>query len=231
MSGSGDIAPAGAGPEGNTLERNLVGVFAGLIVVIGVGVMFMTAEYRRGLIRTTLTASPRRGRALAAKAVVLGGVTFVTGLVAAVASVSVVGKVRRSHNERVLPVPLPTEVRVVVGTAALLAVTAVLALAVGTILRRSAGAVAAVIVLIALPYILAIASVLPASAAEWPLRITPAAGFAIQQSIPRYHQVAGAYFPSTGYYPLTPWVGFGVLCAWTAAALALAAYLLRRRDV
>ena len=31
-------------------------------------------------------------------------------------------------------------------------------------------------------------------------------------------------------YPLAPWAGFGVLCAWTAAALALAWWQLRRRD-
>ena len=49
--------------------------------------MFITAEYRRGLIRTTLAASPRRGRVLAAKAVVLGAVTFVAGLVAAAVAV------------------------------------------------------------------------------------------------------------------------------------------------
>ena len=45
--------------------------------------MFITAEYRRGLIRTTLAAAPRRGQVLLAKAVVTGLVTFVTGLVAA----------------------------------------------------------------------------------------------------------------------------------------------------
>jgi ABC-type transport system involved in multi-copper enzyme maturation permease subunit len=33
-----------------------------------------------------------------------------------------------------------------------------------------------------------------------------------------------------GYYPLSPWAGFAVLCAWAVAALALAAFLLLRRD-
>ena len=45
--------------------------------------MFMTAEYRRGLIRVTLAASPRRGRVLAAKAVVIAAVAFAAGLVGA----------------------------------------------------------------------------------------------------------------------------------------------------
>ena len=58
-----------------------------------------------------------------------------------------------------------------------------LALALGTILRRSARAVTAVILLIVLPYILAVASVLPAGPAEWLLRVTPAAAFAVQQTV------------------------------------------------
>jgi hypothetical protein len=36
--------------------------------------MFITAEYRRGLIRASLTASPRRGRVLAAKAVAIAAI-------------------------------------------------------------------------------------------------------------------------------------------------------------
>jgi len=116
------------------------------------------------------------------------------------------------------------------GTAALFAVAAVLALAVGATLRRSAAAVTAVIVAIVLPYVLAVASVLPAGVSAWLLRLTPAAAFAIQQTLPHYPQVSSAYTPANGYYPLAPWAGFAVLCAWTAAALALAAFLLHRRD-
>jgi hypothetical protein len=73
--------------------------------------------------------------------------------------------------------------------------------------------------------------VLPAGAEEWLLRVTPAAAFAIQQSTPQYAQVSAAYSPGSGYFPLAPWAGFAVLCAWTALALALAAFVLRRRDV
>ena len=58
----------------------------------------------------------------------------------------------------------------------------------------------------------------------------PAAGFALQQPYPAYSQVTMFYAPFSGYFPLSPLAGLGVLAAWTAAALALAAYLLRRRD-
>ncbi|MBO0819082.1 MAG: ABC transporter permease subunit, partial [Actinobacteria bacterium] len=235
VTGSGDIAPVppgdgnGLGPN-RTIEQSLVGAFAGLVAIAVVAAMFITAEYRRGLIRTTLTASPRRGRVLAAKAIVVASVTFVTGLAAAVVAVAIGNRLAHSKGIYLYPVTGLTEVRVVAGTAALLAAGAVFALGVGALLRRSVVAVTAVIVAVVLPYILAVASVLPAGAAEWLLRLTPAAGFAIQQSVPAYPQVVSLYTPNQGYFPLSPWAGFAVLCGYAAAALALAAWLLRRRD-
>jgi len=235
VTGSGNIAPvvAGHGNEGDpatTLTDYLVGTFAGLIAVIVVATMFITAEYRRGLIRTTLAASPRRGRVLAAKAIVIGSVTFVAGLVAATAGVIFGAQLSRHKGTYVFPASWPTELRVIAGTAALLAVAAVLALALGTVLRRSAAAVTIVIVAIVLPYILAVASVLPVSVSDWLLRVTPAAAFAIQQAAPQYPQVTALYSPGSGYFPLAPWAGLAVLCGWAALALGLAVVLLRRRD-
>ena len=236
VTGSGDIAPAvpgQAGGEDLTVTTFLVGTFAGLIAVIVVATMFITAEYRRGLIRTTLTASPRRGRVLVAKAIVIGSAAFVAGLVGAAAAV-VFGTQLARGRVYVFPVSGLTELRMVVGTAALIAVTAVLALAVGTMLRRSAAAVTVVIVAIVLPYLLGVVSVLPASAADWVLRITPAAAFAVQQAVPQYSQVTALYSPGVGggsYFPLAPWAGFAVLCGWAALAVAVALVLLRRRDV
>jgi ABC-type transport system involved in multi-copper enzyme maturation permease subunit len=234
VGGSGDIAPlvpaAAAGLPVSTIEQGLVGVFAGLIAVIVVAVMFITAEYRRGMIRTTLAASPRRGRVLAAKAIVAGAVAFVAGLAAALVTVPLGSRLAHAKGSYVLPVTALTELRVVAGTAALLAVAAVLALAIGTALRRSAGAVTAVIVVIVLPYILGTAAVLPVGAENWLLRVTPAAAFAVQQTTSQYPQVTAGYTPTAGYFPLAPWAGFAVLCAWAALALGVALYLLRRRD-
>ncbi|GIH18054.1 ABC transporter permease subunit [Rugosimonospora africana] len=230
VSGSGDIAPDVAG-SGDAMEQTLAGVFGTLTVMVVLGVLFITGEYRRGMIRTSLAASPRRGRVLAAKALVIGAVTFVVSLVATAVTVPLAEHILRGNGNFVYPVTGLTQLRVIVGTAALLAVASVLALAVGTIMRRSAGAVATVIVLIVLPYILAIAGVLPPGPSQWLLRITPAAGFAIQQSLPAYPQLSRAFTPAFGFYPLAPWAGFAVLCGWAALALAAAGYLLRRRDV
>jgi len=233
VSGSGDIAPAGPGPAGlgKPGDDGLAGAFAGLIVVVVVGAMFMTAEYRRGLIAVTFAASPGRGRVLAAKAVVIGSASFAAGLAGAAPVVLVGAHLLRAHGNYVFPVSALTQVRVVAGTAALLAVAAVLALAVGTILRHGAGAITAVVALTAVAYFFsAPLAVLPPGAADWLLRVTPAAGFAVQQEVPAYPQVSNAYLPQYGYYPLAPWAGFAVLCGWAALALGLAAVLLRRRD-
>jgi hypothetical protein len=229
--GSGDIAPDVAGGGGNvSLSQALVGTFAGLIAVIVVATMFITAEYRRGLIRTTLTASPRRGRVLAAKAVVVAAVTFVAGLVAVAIAVPLGERMIRSGGAFIDPVPALTEVRMIAGTAALLAVAAVLALAIGAILRRSAVAVTAVIAVIVLPYILStVPGILTIGASQWLLRLTPAAAFAIQQPYPAYPQVTARYAPPD-YFPLAPWAGFAVLCVWAALTLVVAIVLLRRRD-
>jgi ABC-type transport system involved in multi-copper enzyme maturation permease subunit len=228
VTGSGDIAPmASAGGDNNTISGSLIGAFVGLMAMVVIGALFITAEYRRGLIRTTLIASPRRGRVLAAKAVVLACVVFVLGLAASAFTMWFVDRLRRNNGTYIPPASSLTEIRVLVGTAAVLAVAAVLALAVGTIVRRSATAVAAVIAVTVLPYILGVSSI---GALQWLLRVTPAAGFAVQQTLHRYPQVDGVYIASAGYFPLSPWEGFGVLLGWTALALGLAFVLLRKRD-
>ncbi len=236
VTGTGDIAPdvpgaPGGGSGGTPIGRTMLGAFGGLIAVIVVATMFMTAEYRRGLIRVTLTASPRRGRVLAAKAVVIGAATFAAGLVGSAAALAAGERLLRSNGNFILPVGTLTEVRVVAGTAAVLAVAAVLALALGALLRSSAAAVTTAIVAVVLPYVLVNSgSVVPAAAAGWLLRLTPSAGFAIQQTLSQYPQVSASYTAGNGYYPLAPWAGFAVLCGYAVLILGLAVIRLRRRD-
>ena len=239
VAGDGDISPAAGNTyagSGQSLQRALAGTFFGLIPLIVVAAMFITAEYRRGLIHVSLTAAPRRGRLLAAKAVVIGAVGFVAGLVAATLALAV--GTHLLHGNLQWPVSLLTEARMVAGTGALLAVAAVLALAIGTIVRRSAAAVAIVILVIFVPFLLAF-NPLPGSQPQgsgpgggggWPLQITPAAALSVQQAVPQFHQLIAIYSLNAGYYPLAPWAGLAVECAWAAAALALAFFLLRRRD-
>jgi ABC-type transport system involved in multi-copper enzyme maturation permease subunit len=232
VTGTGDIAPyvpGASGAPGATIGSTLLGAVLALIAAVVVATMFMTSEYRRGLIRVTLAASPARGRVLAAKAVVIASVTFIAGLAGAIVAVQLGERLLRSNGNFILPASTFSNLRVVAGTAALLAVASVFALALGTILRRSAGAVTVVIALITLPYLLALTA-LRGGAGDWLLRVTPAAAFAIQQTTPQYPQVSAAYTVGNGYFPLTPWAGFAVLCSYTAVALGLAIVLVRRRD-
>jgi hypothetical protein len=232
VSGSGDIAPYV--PILDPLGLSFKGTLVGLIVVIALGAMFITTEFRRGMmIRTTFVASPRRGRVLAAKALVIGSVTFVAGLAgAAVAFVAGGHKLTQSGwSAAAFPAwPLLSAhgLQMVVGTAGLFALAAVLAVAAGATLRRSAGATAAVIGVIIVPLILA--TLLPMGPAQWLLRLTPAAAFSVQQGTQFYPQVSHACLPYNGCYPLSPWNGFAVLAVWTVLALGGAIYLARRRD-
>jgi len=138
--------------------------------------------------------------------------------------------VLRANGNYIYPVNLLTEVRMVAGTAGLLAAAAVFALALGAVLRRSAIAITVVIAVVILPFLVAVTNVLSSGPGNWLMRLVPAAGFAIQQTIPNYPQVSNTCTVAQGCYPLAPWAGFAVLCAWAAAALALALFLVRRRD-
>ena len=115
------------------------------------------------------------------------------------------------------------------GTAALLATAAVLGVGLGALVRRSAVAITVAVVTVVLPYLLAV-TVLPDSAGDWLLRVTPAAAFAVQQSALEYAQVDNLYDPASGYFPLPPWGGFAVLAGWAAVVLAAAWYRLRKAD-
>jgi ABC-type transport system involved in multi-copper enzyme maturation permease subunit len=229
LSGSGDIAPAVGLAGGDTASNSLLfGLIVGLIVVIVIATMFITAEYRRGLIRTTFAATPSRGRVLAAKAVVIGAAAFAIGALAAALAVPLGEHILKGNGDYVFPSSAFTVARIILGSGALVAVTAVAAVAVGTILRRSAAAVTGCVVVFILPYV--VGSSISGSLAEWLFRVTPAAGFAVLGAMPHSAQVSYPYTMANGYYPLAPGPGLLVLCAYAAVALVIAISLLRRRD-
>ncbi|MER7277320.1 hypothetical protein ABT369_23035 [Dactylosporangium sp. NPDC000244] len=232
VTGAGDLAPATRNDIAVAASAAdlLFGTFPALIVLVVVGTLMITTEYRYGIIRTSLSADPRRIRGLAAKAAVLASVTFTTSLAAAAVALPLWLRLVRGLGIYVFPAAPGTLLRAAAGTAAMLAITAVLALAVGTILRRSATAVTTVVAATVLPHLLARTPFLPAPLAGWLTTYTPAAALAVQQTLTRYPQVDSVYTPAAGYYPLSPGAGLAVLAAYTVLALAVAAVLLRRRD-
>jgi hypothetical protein len=198
-----------------------------MMALIPLGALYVTSEYRRGMIRTTLALSRGPGRTLAAKTVVLGLTILVLGLVGTVAAYLITQPLLRSrgYSPPAYDYPSlsdPPVLRAVVGSAVLLALMAVFSMAVGVIMRRSAGAITAVIVLVVLPVFASTA--LPLTAAKWMMYLTPTGGLAIQRAMPPSDVLAEAW--ST----INPWLGFGAVCAYTAVALGAAFVLLRRRD-
>lgn len=226
ISGSGDIAPL----VGDILSAQWAGAsivngtIAALLFVIVLATLFATSEYRRGLIRTTLAASPRRDRVLAAKAVVAGSLAFAAGAIATAIAEVITRHVLTANGSYLFPQSGTDLARVIIGTGLLLGLAAALAVALGMMLRRSAVAVAAGIVLLVVP------GVLGSQSGNWLMRFSPDAAFAIQATLPRSNLVASGYTPPNGYFPISPWAGLAVLAAYAAVALSAATWLLRRRD-
>jgi ABC-type transport system involved in multi-copper enzyme maturation permease subunit len=223
ISGSGDIASlvGGEGVATHWSGASIVnGTIAGLLIVIVLATLFVTSEYRRGLIRTTLTASPRRGRVLAAKAVVAGTLAFAAGAIATAIAEVITRHVFAANGNYLFPQSGPALARVIIGAGLFLGLAAALVVALATMLRRSARAVAAGILLVMLPGILATS--LPAGADSWLMRVTPTAAIAIQATLPYSNLVTAAYTPANGYFPISPWTGLAVLAAYTAVALSAA---------
>ncbi|RCG31567.1 hypothetical protein DQ384_08315 [Sphaerisporangium album] len=222
VTGTGDMSPLG-GESGRTVESNLLGLPISLLILIAVAARFLTAMPPHPATSATV---PSTGRTLAAKAVVIGAVGLLAGLVAAAVVVPAGAMMLRANGVNVVPAPALTQLRVVAGVAVLLAVAAVFALALRALLRRTWAAILVAIATLVLPYLVAVVPLLPDDVSRWLLRLTPAAGFAAEQTLREYPQVVAHYAPSEGYFPLPWWAGLGVLCVYTAAVLALA---LRRR--
>ncbi|GAA3740395.1 hypothetical protein GCM10022225_24510 [Plantactinospora mayteni] len=231
VTGTGDVAPRAV--DEDLTRMSLSGALIGLMPIVALGALFITAEYRRGMIRTTFAASPRRGRVVLAKAVVVAGVTFAVGLVTCVTAFLVTQPSQRDSG--FVPPLFPDRsltdwpvARAVLGTALVLALVAVFSLALGAILRRSAGAITVVVLLMVLPQM--VAGALPLTAARWMMRLLPSAGFSIQQTNPRYEHVSTVCLPETGCMPDSPWLGVAVLAGYVVVAVAAACWLVRRRD-
>ena len=207
-------APASAGPPPDPLLPEVLSLEYAVIAVSVLGVLAFSAEYSTGLIRTTFTAAPRRRAVLAAKAVVLGVVTLAAGELVAFASFFLVQAVLAGHHQGV-SLSRPGVPGAVLAAGLLLCVCTLLGLALGSVIRHTAGGIAATIAVIVLPSILGL---LPP---PWNGRI---GRFTLLDAA---HQVT-ALHPAADLF--SPGLSLLVLLAWPAAALAVAAVLITRRD-
>lgn len=195
------------------ITQSLTGVYLAQLVIGVLGVLVISGEYSTGMIRATLAASPHRLQVLWSKLAVFVTVDLAAMLLAAFGAFFIGQALLHSHGTTI---SAPDALRSVIGVGLYLAVVGVLAVAVGFIVRSTAGGIASVVgLLIVLP---AIAHVLPASWQRDYVRFLPSnAGGALYTIHPD---------PGT----LSPWVGFAVMCAWAVAAVVGAAVVLIRRD-
>jgi ABC-type transport system involved in multi-copper enzyme maturation permease subunit len=193
------------------------GMLAQLAIAV-LGVLVITSEYGSGMIRTTLAAVPQRLNVLLAKAVVFTAVT-VAVITPASFIAFFVGQAILSTKNINVGLGAPNALRTVIGTAMYLAILGLLSLGIGALIRKTAGAITAVVGMVfVLP---SLSSLLPSSLESVEKFLPSNAGQAI------FANAAN----SRGAPPsLSPWTGMGVFFLWAVVALAAAAFTLVRRD-
>jgi len=212
------VSCTASGCGGDTTKVTLMGVYLGQALVGIMAVLIISGEYSTGMIRTTLTAMPRRATAFAAKAIALTGVVAVGGTVAVLGSVLAGRLILPDLGDQALSLSHGPTLRAVVGTVLYLILIGLLSLGIATAVRDSATSIGAVLGLL---YILPIVSeTIGDPGWRRPLeKIAPmSAGLAIQATT------------DLGSLPISPWSGLGVTAGWAAAALLAGGLLLCRRD-
>ncbi|MDB1087648.1 ABC transporter permease subunit [Streptomyces sp. ACA25] len=132
----------------------LIGMMLGQLAIITFGVLVTSTEYTTGMIRPTFTASPQRGRILAAKSLVFTLVAF-TATACAMLLMLTLTRVILSDATATREMPGEIWVNGTVGIALYVSLLGLLALAAGSLLRSSAGAITLMMGLVLVPTIAA----------------------------------------------------------------------------
>jgi ABC-2 type transport system permease protein len=202
-------------------QRSLAGLFLGQIAIGVLGVLAISAEYSTGTIRATLAAAPNRPLVLACKAAVYGFVALVVSEVITFVAFFV-GQELLKGSTPYATLGQPGVLRAVAGAGLVLTVMGLFALALGAIIRHTAGAISAyVAILLVVPLIL---QAFPTSVQHALLKFMPLLiAEHMASTIPGSHDFGNT--PLFGQ-----WAGFGILCGYTAFLLLLGGYLFTRRD-
>jgi ABC-2 type transport system permease protein len=197
------------------LDISLSGWHVAELAIGVLGVLIISGEYSTGMIRSTLTAVPRRLPVLWAKMLVFGTATFVLMLPCAFVAFFVTQAILKQHHVQTTLSHSHT-VRAVIGAALFLTAVGLLGTALGALLRNTAGGIATFAgVMFVVP---GIAAILPAS---WTNSITPYLPLNAGTAIMNLHHDSST---------LAPWTGFAVFAAYVAVLTAFAAVMLVRRD-
>jgi ABC-type transport system involved in multi-copper enzyme maturation permease subunit len=218
----------------------------GQLIIAVLGAMVITSEYSTGMVRTSLTAQPRRGVVYAAKASVFTAVTLVISFVTAFIAFFVGQAIYSSKGVSASlfhTVTIPASANVncnpggctatfsgtdvitasavltaIIGTALFVTIVALIAFGVGSIVRHTAGAIA---IVIALLFIVPILEQTLPNDWRWDImRFLPDAAT----------RVISVTVGGTNMHLWSAWPQLGVTALWAAVLVAIGAYLFRKRD-
>lgn len=212
----GMIASASFSGDGMTsIDLALSGSALAALSVGVLGALLGAGEYTTGMIRATLAAVPRRLPVLWSKSLVAGAAAFVTMTVGAFAAFALGSAVL---NDRVGGLGLGDDgvLRALFGAGLYLGLVAVLGVALGMLVRSSAGAIAILAGLLLI--VPGLAVLLPDSISE---AITPYLPSNAGSAVMALNHPDGT---------LTPWVGLAVFAGYVVVTLAAAAYRLKTTD-
>ncbi len=199
-------------------QASVAGLFyLGQLVIVVLGAMVFTAEYSTGMIRTSLTAMPRRIVVYTAKAVVFACIAVVVTIVAAFIAFFL-GQALLASTHYNATLSQPNVLRAVIGSALYVTLCGLFAFAAGSVMRHTAAVITSVIgLLFVIPILI---HLLPNSWYQDINRWLPdAAGRAISATV-------GGQDP----HLFAPWGEFSVFAIYTLILLSVGAFLFRKRD-
>jgi hypothetical protein len=210
-----DPALSGESPLG----LGFFGLLLGSMCIITLGVLTTASEYGTGMVRTTMVACPSRGRVLAAKGIVFFLVAFVVTLVSA--SLVAFLHVAMLEGDGVKSPSGGEWLKATVGMAAYIALLGLLSLAVGSVIRHSAGAITIMIGAVLAPLVIALFM--------FSESLSAVRDALLEYSIP--NQLSVFYSASLSQSGPSGWDPLWIILGATAVAFAAAFALLEKRDV
>ena len=226
----GDIRDStGGSSQSSAVLVATAGIAFSQLVVSVLGALVITGEYGTGMIRSTLTAVPRRFPALLAKAIVFGLVTFLVGLVAIVGTALITAPLL-SGTGAAPDFGDGTYLLALLGGAGYLALVGVLSFSLGAIIRSSAGGIAAALGLIlVVPTVVQIFTFTMKQA--WVANLGTFLPSAAGAKMYEYAVTSPSAVPALdGVVVLDQLQGTLVLLAWVLVLFGVAAALLKSRD-
>lgn len=196
--------------------RSQLGGLISQLTVGALAVLFIAGEYSTGMIRSSMIAVPRRLPVLWAKMGVFAVAVLPVTLVSSLAAYGLGQVAWHAHGRPTVALTDPGVARVVFGAALCILLTGLCALAIGALVRNTAGAITTMVGLY---------FVLPILAGMMPQRIADPSRFLPSNA-------SGAVWgASLSPVSMTPGDGFVLLCAYTVVLCGAAAWRLRRGDV